>query len=44
MISSPGCVCLINGAPGPVDAHLDDLASRDAEIVLLEIRPQAGYG
>ena len=38
MISSPGCVCLGDDRSRvEVDAHLDDLASGDAEIVPLEI-------
>ena len=38
MISSPGCVCLTNGAfRADVDAVLDDLVSGNAEIVPLEI-------
>jgi hypothetical protein len=38
MISSPGCLCLMNGAfPADVDAVLDHLASGSAEIVPLEI-------
>ena len=37
MISSPGCLCCRTPPRGDVDAHLDDLASGDAEIVPLEI-------
>ena len=37
MISSPGWVCLTNGAVGPRSTRLDDLAAGDAEILLLEI-------
>ena len=38
MISSPGCVCRGAVVPGAeLDDRLDDLASRDAEIVPLEI-------
>lgn len=38
MISSPGCLCLTNGAfRADVDAVLDDFAFGNAEIVLLRI-------
>src|SRR5262249_49256000 len=45
MISSPGCLCLTDGALGAeLDTVLDHLAPRDAEIVLLQIgTPQSRH-